>query len=253
MCKKTIMKFCLSCNTKKEAAEFLNEKGREVKSCKTCRDYQKNYYAKNKESHSECMKRHRGNAKDYAAKYIKENKDTLREKIRAWNALNAKFDTFAHKLTILEDAKRGDSGELLVKCSKCQKYFSPKNSLVQNRVQALNGERSGESRLYCSDECKSSCEVFNIKFDPYAKHVSVERDPAWSKDVKERAKYLCERCGSKEKLEAHHEIAVKVDSTKANDLDNGICLCHECHMKAHSESGCTLSDLRKHNATNPQS
>ena len=49
---------------------------------------------------------------------------------------------------------------------------------------------------------------------------------------------------STSELEAHHEIPVKMNSELVNDEMNGICLCHDCHMKAHSESGCTLADLR---------
>lgn len=38
-------------------------------------------------------------------------------------------------------------------------------------------------------------------------------------------------CGSKKMLEAHH-IKEKVNFPELEyDVDNGICLCHDCHKK----------------------
>jgi len=169
----------------------------------------------------------------------------MKEYSKEYNRRSAKYEIYAHKLTVEESPKKGKNGILLVRCTKCKKYFAPTNREVQNRIRALEGKMSGESRLYCSQECKDSCEIYWVTYDPYAKHASVERDPAWAKRIKEEANYVCERCGSKENLEAHHEIPVKVSPELIFDETNGICLCHDCHMKAHSESGCTLADLRK--------
>ena len=157
----------------------------------------------------------------------------------------AKFKKYASRLTIEESPILGEFGEILVRCRKCGGYFVPTNGQIEARIRCINGKASGESSLYCSQACKDSCEVYNVRYDPYAHHASVERDPAWARRIKKAAKYMCERCGSKENLEAHHEIPVKVDQSLVNDETNGICLCHDCHMKAHSESGCTLADLRK--------
>ena len=125
-------------------------------------------------------------------------------------------------------------------------WSTPQSSkLVRDRISALEGKSRGERRLYCSQACKEACEVYGVNYDPYAEHAQFERDPAWAKRIKEEATYVCERCGSEENLEAHHEIPVKLNPELVSDEMNGICLCHECHMKAHSESGCTLADLRK--------
>ena len=266
------MKKCSQCRVLKEDDEFLNERGKFVKKCTRCREYLKVYYNNNRDKMLKCaatyrekhreeiLKRHkswcgknRDKMSEYDRVYYKKNREEIRNRKKKYNCSSALYVTYAGKLTILEDPIEGENGELLVQCAKCGLRFSPTSQAVRNRITALNSEDGTERRLYCSEKCKRSCEVYRKRIDPAERATRFERDPAWSKDVKERAKYLCERCGSKEKLEAHHEIAVKVDSTKANDLDNGICLCHECHMKAHSESGCTIGDLRRHNAANPQS
>ena len=299
------MKRCTNCGVTKDDKEFINERGKVVKSCTKCRRYRRQYYNENKERLREQMKHYceenvetlREKKKQYREenreeirkrdrqqysknkekrldtmkRYYKVNRDKIIERVKYYSEINAdkiceqrkhyrienrdkirerrvslaKFSNYANKLTVEEDPICGKSGELLVKCSFCRRYFSPTKQDASHRVQALKGTLSGELRLYCSKECKDACEVYNVKYDPYAHHASVERDPAWAKRIKEEANYVCERCGSKENLEAHHEIPVKVDQSLVNDETNGICLCHECHMKAHSESGCTLADLRK--------
>lgn len=251
------MKECTTCRKLKDEREFINDKGKVVKKCIKCREYMKVYRERNKEYYKEYMKEyseeHREQIKEYKKEYMKEydkeyrkrNKVYYKEYRKEYNSRPAKYETYAHKLTVEESPKKGKKGELLVRCTKCGSYFAPTNREINNRVNALEGRGSGECRLYCSQACKKSCEIYWVFHDPYAKHSSVERNSSWAKMVKERAKYTCERCGSKENLEAHHEIPVKVDQSLVNDEMNGICLCHECHMKAHSESGCTLVDLRK--------
>lgn len=251
------MKKCTQCRKLKDEREFINDKGKVVKKCIKCREYMKVYRERNKEYYKEYMKEyseeHREQIKEYKKEYMKEydkeyrkrNKVYYKEYRKEYNSRPAKYETYAHKLTVEESPKCDEDGQLLVRCTKCGSYFAPTNREINNRVSALEGRGSGESRLYCSQECKDSCEIYWVTYDPYAKHASVERDPAWAKRIKEEANYVCERCGSKENLEAHHEIPMKMNSELVNDEMNGICLCHDCHMKAHSESGCTLADLRK--------
>lgn len=268
------MKKCTKCRKLKDDKEFINERGKVVKNCTKCREYHRQYFNENKERLREQMKEHyarnkvyykeqrkeyRERNKEQIVEYKKEyyernkeqmkeyrerNKEYYKEYKKEYDRRSAKYEIYAHKLTVEESPKKGKNGKLLVSCTKCGEYFVPTNLEVRNRVKALEGKRSGECRLYCSQECKYTCEIYGVKNDPYAKHASIERDQAWVKAIKKRARFTCERCGSKENLEAHHEIPVKVDQSLVNDEDNGICLCHECHMKAHSESGCTLADLR---------
>ena len=56
----------------------------------------------------------------------------------------------------------------------------------------------------------------------------------WAKLVKTRDNHTCQKCGSKEKLVAHH-IKSFINNPKLRaDIDNGITLCHSCHWKIHS-------------------
>ena len=48
----------------------------------------------------------------------------------------------------------------------------------------------------------------------------------WRRAIKKRDK-VCVRCGSDQKLEAHHIAG------RDNTLENGICLCQICHRETH--------------------
>lgn len=59
----------------------------------------------------------------------------------------------------------------------------------------------------------------------------------WRRQVYERDDYKCVKCGSKEKLNAHHILSWKHYPELRYDLDNGITLCEKCHIKIHQECG----------------
>ena len=57
----------------------------------------------------------------------------------------------------------------------------------------------------------------------------------WVKNVIENANNICTLCGSKNKLQAHHIISVHKDLSKVLDVNNGVALCEDCHMKIHNK------------------
>lgn len=68
--------------------------------------------------------------------------------------------------------------------------------------------------------------------------------PRWYEDVKKRDNYECQHCGIKKgedegvynRLEAHHifYFAQYHSLTNGHNLNNGITLCHKCHMAYHN-------------------
>lgn len=56
----------------------------------------------------------------------------------------------------------------------------------------------------------------------------------WREAVKARAGYKCEICGSTEKLEAHHPNPKSEFPELMYNVDNGQCLCRECHKRTHA-------------------
>ena len=56
---------------------------------------------------------------------------------------------------------------------------------------------------------------------------------SWSKTVRKRDGHKCTWCDSTKKLRAHHIWHKTFCPESALDVDNGITLCHECHMEQH--------------------
>lgn len=56
---------------------------------------------------------------------------------------------------------------------------------------------------------------------------------SWSKTVRKRDNNKCTWCNSTEKLVSHHIWHKAYCPESALDVDNGITLCHDCHMEQH--------------------
>ena len=60
----------------------------------------------------------------------------------------------------------------------------------------------------------------------------------WAKKVKEKDNRRCVYCGSNKKLHAHHILSKTKHPEWALFVNNGITLCHECHIEEHKINGC---------------
>lgn len=71
--------------------------------------------------------------------------------------------------------------------------------------------------------------------------------PEWARQIKERDQYTCQRCGARlngNRAKAHHILPVWFMPEREFDLNNGICLCPECHKQIHGYGG-TIKDYHK--------
>jgi 5-methylcytosine-specific restriction endonuclease McrA len=163
------------------------------------------------------------------------------------------YDTYARNLQLVEEVGyRMDKGGikiLTVHCSKCGKIFTPKLTNVKARIKALNNLGFGESRFYCSADCKNSCDVFGKRAVDYLDLSTNQNDyysandlRIWSNKVMENANYKCEICGAVAK-HAHHIKPKKLEPFLALDPENGLAVCVSCHYK-HGHSGdCTIVNI----------
>lgn len=53
----------------------------------------------------------------------------------------------------------------------------------------------------------------------------------WKLSIKKRDGFMCQKCGIKDDLHAHHIIPVKEDKNFAFEMTNGITLCRACHSR----------------------
>lgn len=141
-------------------------------------------------------------------------------------------------------------------CAYCGKRFRPKRSSVDIRLRTINGEYSGESRLYCSEECKTSCPTYKTSKYPkgFKLNTSREVDPQIRQMCFERDNWECQKCGANNRdtiegqdgvqLHCHHIKGYAQNKILANDIDNVITLCKECHNEVHRQDGCKYHELR---------
>ena len=75
------------------------------------------------------------------------------------------YNTYAQQLSWCESVRRNkDNSDILeVKCAYCGKWYIPTISSIINRINSIKGRSRGEGRLYCSDECKRECPIYNQK------------------------------------------------------------------------------------------
>jgi 5-methylcytosine-specific restriction endonuclease McrA len=125
----------------------------------------------------------------------------------------------------------------------------PTSLETKRRITAINMTFKGEQRFYCSNSCKSICPIFNQNKYPkgFKKATSREVVPLLRQLVLERDNYTCQKCGATTEtaqLHVHHEKSYTLNKIMANDPDNCITLCKECHKKVHSQEGCKYVDLQ---------
>lgn len=199
-----------------------------------------------------------GNTKSCGCLRTKRNKERRGSKNNHWKGGVTKknialYSTFHHKLTPVEETRIWPrfSDRLQVRCYKCREWFHPLRTQVDARVAVLYGKSTGESNFYCSDECKKSCSVYRrssylISSVPPSKRPLI--DPIWTKMVLERDNYTCQICDRTHlevKIHAHHIESAALNPILANDVDNGIAICKDCHYrKIHSQKGCRPMELR---------
>ena len=169
------------------------------------------------------------------------------------------YDTYFHQLEWCEEVRRNkeDPNVLEVRCFKCDKWYIPKLNSVNQRIQCLKGNYKGESKFYCSDQCKNSCSIYGKNSDFLMKQDAIRAgrlswlelgrvmQPELRSMVLERDEHKCVKCGSKENLQCHHILPVSVEPLLSADIDNCITLCYTCHKKIHQEiDGCVYPQLK---------
>jgi hypothetical protein len=128
-------------------------------------------------------------------------------------------------------------------------WFTPTSRQIEARLFAIENGSCG-LYFYCSDECKNECPLYNLKSDPLkdnSPQYTKEEYNIWRQKVLKQDNYECQKCSSKEDLNCHHIIPVKMEAMFSLDPDNGIVLCDQCHYKyGHkTDTECSTGNLAK--------
>lgn len=109
--------------------------------------------------------------------------------------------------------------------------------------------RTSENK-YCSQKCHlknlhstyKGKEHWNWQGGITEENEKLRKSPEykkWRVLVYKRDHYQCQICGSKKEINAHHLFGWKEYPDKRFDVNNGITLCKECHIKVHQKYGWT--------------
>lgn len=160
-----------------------------------------------------------------------------------------------------------------IACKQCGKMFQPRSEenefCSEECVHAYRHEQNSHTlicaqcgkefettrykyehgRKYCSMECRRKAVA--VERDTYAKLQHYLRNckeyQQWHSAVLEKAGWSCQDCGAHGGiLNAHHKLSLYriakmydfdedkiIASQEFNDVDNGECLCLDCHIKRH--------------------
>jgi len=124
-------------------------------------------------------------------------------------------------------SKAQSSNIIAINCDNCNKSFNRKEHLITRSLNHFCCKK-------CSDEYHKGLNHYEWKEFLHDKHIKLALKQ-WSILIKERDKYICKSCGetNKKMLEAHHIIPKSLKPELIYDINNGITLCLECHLKEH--------------------
>ncbi|MEA3340228.1 MAG: HNH endonuclease [Chloroflexota bacterium] len=263
-------KICTKCKKELDISYFHKRNNRRcgyASRCKFCckqynkentlkkKKYNKQYNKKNSKQISEQKKERRRTHPELIAKQKKKyyvgHREQIAKKDKQYNNSFAMFKTYSKRLEQFEEVRKCPKNLKLleVKCAYCGKWMKPTNLQVQTRFYVFSGRTGGECRFYCSENCKQVCPIYNQKLWPkgFKKATSREVVPLLRHLVLKRDNYTCQKCGATTEtaqLHVHHIISYAQNKMQANDPDNCITLCKECHREIHSQDGCKYSDLK---------
>jgi hypothetical protein len=154
----------------------------------------------------------------------------------------SKYPLFCKVEDIRQNLK---SGNIEVRCKnhKCKNskekngWFEPTGYQLQERIRQVEVCGDDNCYFYCSQLCKDTCDLFNLRSDPN-KNISAPYTngeyQTFRKFVLERDEYVCQFCGG-EATDVHHERPVSIEPFYALDPDFAWSSCENCHYtKGHT-------------------
>lgn len=124
-------------------------------------------------------------------------------------------------------------------------WFTPTKTQLYERIRNLEHHGLDNSFLYCSDECKNECPLFNIHSDPCKntdKPYTSSEYQTFRDFVLKRDDYKCQYCG-KPAVHVHHERPQKLEPFFALDPDLAWSCCEKCHYEYGHKDKCSTGNL----------
>jgi len=141
----------------------------------------------------------------YAEKYYIENRDKVLERCKKYVNENREKKRLYEKQHYIDNKDKRNS---------YNKQYNKDNPEIHLKSKLKRMSIMGE--------------IYNLK----SKEMIYAID-AWSKTVRKRDNNKCTWCNSTKTLVSHHIWHKAFCPESALDVDNGITLCHDCHMEQH--------------------
>lgn len=121
--------------------------------------------------------------------------------------------------------------KLIVKCNKC-------NKIVKSKFSSLKNRRCEGCRILGLTGPLNLNWNFSLTNEDRIKRRHYKKTYWWRKQVYNRDYYTCQVCGnSNTYLNAHHLESYHWCEELRYEVDNGITMCKDCHIKFHSIYG----------------
>lgn len=154
--------------------------------------------------------------------------------------------TFGRLYIVGLSERRGNRGQYYYSC-KCECGNDTEvegTSLSSGATQScgcLQRELSSERMSQMVGELNPMWDSTITDEDRYNRHSDVGHQN-WRKTVLARDGHRCVRCGSGDRLHAHHIFPYNQYVELREDVDNGVTLCDSCHSKFHAAYGVYAED-----------
>lgn len=100
--------------------------------------------------------------------------------------------------------------------------------ILPNKSKIQINKKAKRMKLTKNEETLLRC--FNVNKMP----TNLGKRSSWRGKILRRDGKVCQECNKKYKaieLHAHHIVPLRIDASRELDINNGICLCIECHKK----------------------
>jgi 5-methylcytosine-specific restriction endonuclease McrA len=168
--------------------------------------------------------------------------------------INKRYSFFSKIEEMRYNPDKPEEKEIQVHCKNhCCKnskeksgWFTPIKSQLYERIRQLNDTLGNDGMFfYCSDNCKQTCDLFNVHGDPCKetkKSYTQEEYQTFRQFVLKRDQYICQFCGEKA-TDVHHERPQKLEPFFVLDPDYAWSYCKDCHYKFGHQGECNTGNL----------
>ena len=163
--------------------------------------YRKQYNKDHREENKQYAKDHREEKKQYDKQYRKDNIDKIKK--------------YYDKNKIILNAKKRKYMEVYMLSHRDDKRKYDREHTEMNLKSKIK-------------ELTALGEINNLTYMGFRYAIM-----SWSKTVRNRDNNKCTWCNSTKTLVSHHIWHKQWCPESSLDVDNGITLCHECHMEQH--------------------